>query len=124
MRKRWIGLLLMIAFGFSFSLCLTAESQELKNRFLQRKPPINEMKKRESIGENNLGLLTIRGSVNEEERRIVEEENIDRQAVYTEIAEKHNVPVEEVGKRRALKIAQIALPGHWLQNPEGKWYRK
>jgi len=128
MRRRWIGLFLMflmIAIGCSFSLCLTAQDdQGLKARFLQRKPFIDEMKNRGAIGENNVALLAFRGSVNEQERKIVEEENTDRRTIYMKIAKKHGVPVEEVGGRRALKTAQIALPGHWLQDPKGNWYRK
>lgn len=125
MKRQWIGIFLMLAIGCSFSLCLTAQSnQELKARFLQRKPFIDKMKDREDIGENNLGSLTIRGNVNEQERKIVEEENADRRIIYMRIAKRLGVPVEEVGRRRALKIARMASPGHWLQAPKGNWYRK
>ena len=127
MRKQWIVLFLTAAimFSISFPLSLTAQEDEgLKERFLKRKPAIDGMKNRGAVGENNRGFLAFRGHVNEQERRIVEEENTDRRTVYTRIAQRHGVPVETVGKRRALKIAQIASPGHWLQDPKGNWYRK
>jgi uncharacterized protein YdbL (DUF1318 family) len=130
MRTRWMGLFLIIAVIFSFSLTLRImaqdedESQDLKARFLQRKPLIDAMKNRGAVGENNVGFLAFRGSVDERERRVVEEENGDRRTVYLGIAGKHGVPVEEVGRRRAIKIAQISPPGHWLQDPQGNWYRK
>lgn len=127
MRTRWMGLCLIIAIVFSFSLCLSARGggdRDIKTRILERKPIIDEMKNRGAVGENNVGILDFRGSVDERERKIVEEENRDRRIIYMRIAKRHGVPPEEVGRRRAIKIAQIAPPGHWLQDPSGNWYRK
>ncbi len=124
MRRQWISILLVIGFVFSLSLVLAAQGAELKQRFIKRTPAINGMKARGVVGENNTGNLVVRGQVSAQERRIVNEENVDRRTIYTQIAKRNGTPVEIVGKQRAVKIARNAPPGHWLQSPEGKWYRK
>jgi len=113
----FIGFFLAVVF-------LTAEGQALKARFLQRKPVIERMKKQEKVGENNVGKLVPRARLNEEENKIVRAENADREKVYQKIAGKLNISILKVGQRRALQIAQRASPGHWLQHPDGHWYRK
>jgi uncharacterized protein YdbL (DUF1318 family) len=96
----------------------------LKARFLQRKPVIERMKNQEKVGENNVGKLVPRAQLNKNENGIVRAENADRETVYQEIARKFNISLLKVGQRRALKIAELARPGHWLQHPDGHWYRK
>lgn len=103
-----------------------AESNELKARFLERKPLLDKMKDLGWIGENILGFLEFRSEtgMSEENGKAVEAENADRKTVYAEIAAQVNVDIFEVGKRRAVQIAKLAAPGHWLQDAEGRWYRK
>ena len=103
-----------------------AESAELKERFLQRKPLLEKMKNQGWIGENNLGFLTFRGAAgkSEENMKTVQAENEDRKTVYAEISAKVNTAIEEVGKRRAAQIATLAAAGQWLQDAEGNWYQK
>ena len=113
----FIGFFLAVVF-------LTAEDQALKERFLQRKPVIEGMKNQEKVGENNAGKLVPRAQLNGNENEIVNAENADREKVYQEIAGRLNITLLEVGKRRALQIAELASPGHWLQHPDGHWYRK
>jgi uncharacterized protein YdbL (DUF1318 family) len=113
----FIGLFLAVVF-------LTAEDQALKSRFLQRKPVIEGMKNQEKVGENNVGKLVPRAQLNKNENAIVHAENADRETVYQEIAGKFNISLLKVGQRRALQIAELARPGHWLQHPDGHWYRK
>jgi uncharacterized protein YdbL (DUF1318 family) len=113
----FIGFFLAVVFS-------TAEDQALKARFLQRKPVIERMKNQEKVGENNVGKLVPRAQLNENENGIVRAENADRETVYQEIAGKFNISLLKVGQRRALQIAELARPGHWLQHPDGHWYRK
>lgn len=103
-----------------------AENAELKARFLERKPLLDKMKDLGWVGENNLGFLEFRSETgkSEENGKVVEAENADRKTVYAEIAAQVNVDIVEVGKRRAVQIARLAAPGHWLQDAEGRWYRK
>lgn len=103
-----------------------AESAELKERFLQRKPLLEKLKNLGWIGENNLGFLAFRSSVGESEEnaQVIQAENEDRKTVYMEIAVKLNTSAEEVGKRRAVQIAALAAVGHWLQDGSGNWVQK
>jgi uncharacterized protein YdbL (DUF1318 family) len=111
---------------FLLTIFVQAESAELKERFLQRKPLLEQMKNQEWLAENNLGFLIFRGAAgqSEENMKVVQAENEDRKTVYAEIAVKVNTSVEEVGKRRAAQIAAFAAVGHWLQDVSGNWYQK
>jgi uncharacterized protein YdbL (DUF1318 family) len=111
---------------FLLAVAVQAESAELKERFLQRKPLLEQMKSLEWIGENNLGFLAFRSSTgqSEENIQVIQAENEDRKTVYMEIALKLNTSAEEVGKRRAVQIAALAAVGQWLQDGTGHWYQK
>ena len=122
MKARWS--LLFFAGIFPVRRFLTAEDPALKDRFLQRKPIIDEWKIQAKVGEDNLGKLVSRAPLNDKEKEIVGAENADRETVYQEIAAKLNITLVEVGKRRAVQIAGLASPGTWLQHPDGHWYQK
>ncbi|MCJ7524380.1 MAG: YdbL family protein [Candidatus Aminicenantes bacterium] len=111
---------------FLLAVFVQGESAELKERFLQRKPLLEQMKTLEWIAENNLGFLAFRSEAGQskENTKVVNAENQDRKTVYAEIAVKVNTSAEEVGKRRAVQIAALAAVGHWLQDAEGNWYQK
>jgi uncharacterized protein YdbL (DUF1318 family) len=111
---------------FLLAAAAPAESVELKERFLQRKPLLEKLKTLGWIGENNLGFLAFRNGTgqSEENALAIAAENEDRKTVYTEIAAKLNTSAEEVGKRRAVQIAALAVVGHWLQNADGNWVQK
>ena len=111
---------------FLLSLCAQAETVELKDRFLQRKPLLENMKDQGWIGENNLGFLSFRGAAGQskENVQLVQAENDDRKTVYAEISAKVNTSLIEVGKRRAVQIAAMAAVGQWLQDADGNWYQK
>jgi hypothetical protein len=119
-------LAVLLAGLFLLAMFVQAESAELKERFLQRKPLLEQLKNREWIGENNLGFLVFRDDAgkSDENVRNVLAENEDRKTVYGEIAVKVNTSIEEVGKRRAAQIAAVAAIGHWLQDAAGNWYQK
>ena len=80
----------LLAGLFLLAVFVQAESAELKERFLQRKPLLEQMKNQEWIGENNLGFLAFRSTdgQSEENIQIVQAENEDRKTVYAEIAVK------------------------------------
>jgi len=110
---------------FLLAAAVQAESAELKEKFLQRKPLLDKLKTLEWIGENNLGFLAFRSDTgqSEENALAVQAENEDRKTVYMEIAVKLNTSAQEVGKRRAVQIAALAAVGHWLQDADGNWYQ-
>ncbi|MCX6558528.1 MAG: DUF1318 domain-containing protein [Candidatus Aminicenantes bacterium] len=116
----------LLAGLFLLAIFVQAESAELKERFLQRKPLLEQLKNQEWIGENNLGFLVFRNDAgkSEENVRIVQAENEDRKTVYAEIAIKVNTSADEVGKRRAAQIAAGAAVGQWLQDAAGNWHQK
>jgi len=116
----------LLAGLFLLALFVQAESAELKERFLQRKPLLENMKNQGWVGENNLGFLSFRGAAGQskENTQVVQAENEDRKTVYAEIAAKVNTSVADVGKRRAAQIAPLAAVGQWLQDADGNWYQK
>ena len=116
----------LLAGLFLLAVSVQAESAELKGKFLQRKPLLEQLKNQELIGENNLGFLEFRSAdgQSKENTQIIQAENEDRKTVYAEIAVKVNTSAEDVGKRRAVQIAALAAVGQWLQDAEGNWYQK
>lgn len=99
-------------------------SEELTERFRERAPAVDSLRASGLVGENNRGLMTPRGTLSQEQGRIVEAENRDRLAFYALIAERRNLTVDQVGRVRARAIAERSSAGVWLQNQEGEWYQK
>lgn len=123
--KRSKFIVLFITLFLGAQVFMTGQSDELKGRFIKRKPHINKMKNTGLVGENNKGFLAFRrGNPSEAQQKTVAAENADRRIVYQGIAKNVGATVEVVGRRRAAQIAKKASPGHWLQDAEGNWYRK
>lgn len=101
----------------------TAWAQDIKTRMRERLPVILDLKVRGVVGENNQGYLEmLRGQT--EKRAVVSAENDDRRAIYAQIARATGAPVDVVGRRRAMQIAEKADAGEWLQDASGRWHRK
>ena len=111
---------------FLLAIFVQGQSAELKERFLQRLPLLENMKDQGWVGENNLGFLAFLSEAGQskENTKVVNAENQDRKTVYAEIAVKVNASAEAVGRRRAVQIATLAAVGHWLQDSEDNWYQK
>ena len=115
---------------FSFTLILLLVStacaqnlQSVKSRMLDRKPAIDTLKGQGLIGEGSDGYLHMR-QANAGAQNVLNAENADRRTVYAAIAKSQGANVATVASRRALQLAEIASPGHWLQKPDGSWYKK
>lgn len=113
-----------------FALCCAlavnswaGELDAVKARMKERIPVLDDLKARKVIGEDNRGYVAYPGSAKEKEG-VVAAENQDRKAVYAAIAAETKSPAEVVGKRRALKIAEVAKPGTMIQEPDGSWNEK
>lgn len=106
-----------------FLLSSVGFADGIKDRMKARKPAIKALKTAGVVGENNLGYLEFVNNKKEKEN-VVNAENQDRKKVYAAIAQKQGVSAEDVGRRRALQISEIADKGEWLQNKAGKWYQK
>lgn len=100
-----------------------SDMEAIKARMMERLPVIMELKAEGIIGENNKGYLQFIGEKRVKED-IVNAENNDRRTVYEAIAKEEKVTVEFVGTRRALQIVEKAVPGEWLQDKKGNWYKK
>ena len=100
-----------------------ASSKAIKKRMIERLPTIRALKEKGLIGENNKGYLEFVGN-KKENANVIEAENADRKKVYGAIAKQQGTTVELVGKHRAIQIARKAKPGEWLQDANGKWYKK
>ena len=98
-------------------------AKEIQARMLARLPEIKALKDKGLVGENNQGLLEFVGQ-QKEKQDVVAAENQDRAMVYEAIAKQQGITVELVGKHRAVQIADKARTGEWLQDADGKWYRK
>lgn len=113
------------------ALCVVAVSAfaaesaaDLRRRMEQRLPAIDRLKTAETVGENNRGLLEVRGSGGADAAAVVADENRDREAVYALIAKETGASVESVGRARARQIAANSRPGVWVQDERGQWKKK
>ena len=100
-----------------------ASAKEIRGRMIARLPEIKALKAKGLVGENNKGYLEFVGQ-QKEKQEVVAAENQDRQKVYKAIAKQQATTVELVGKHRAIQIAAKAQAGEWLQDANGKWYKK
>tara|TARA_R100000027_G_scaffold254_1_gene281 strand:+ start:9618 stop:9989 length:372 start_codon:yes stop_codon:yes gene_type:complete len=97
---------------------------QIRNQMAERLPAIDDLKEDGLIGESKDGLLSIRGSISPEQRKMVEAENKDRMTVYNAIAKQTGQPVSKVQEQRAAQLAKTSAPGVWLQDAKGNWYQK
>lgn len=118
-----IMLSVMLLCGLIANAAAFAGAQEIKNRMKARLSAIADLKKQGVIGEDNRGYLQFVGNT-KTQQDVIDAENADRKLVYEAIAKNQGSTADVVGKRRALKIAQKAAPGEWLQDTNGKWYEK
>ena len=111
-----------------FSCCISfaLDAKDIKARMVERASVIQTLKSKGIAGESNQGYLEVmpEGKANDNDKVTVNDENSDRKAVYTAIGKQQGTDITLVGKRRALKIAENAAPGEWLQDEAGKWYKK
>jgi hypothetical protein len=101
-----------------------AQSPVLRQRMLERLPKIDALKAEGVVGENNQGFLSERAALGPAQASLVADENADRVLVYEDIARRSNTDAATVGRERAEQIADRAAPGCWLQDKNGRWYRK
>ena len=101
----------------------TSTASGIKERMKQRRPAIVELKTKGIVGENNQGYLAfVTGQTSQE--ALVLDENKDRKTIYTHIAKQQNTSLDLVEKRRAITLAERAIPGEFIQNAQGAWIKK
>lgn len=117
--SRGIATLLVLIMGV-----VSLPAQDAASRIRARLPEIDAFKAAGVVGENNKGLLQARTELTEAQEALVAAENADRLELYKLVARRQGKSVEEVGEQRAVRIAQQALSGVWLQNAQDEWYKK
>ena len=123
-KRNTLTILTTIFAVFFLTAMAAAQGDATKQRMLQRRPAIDKLLISGAVGENNQGLLAVRGSVAPNDKKLVDDENRDRGEVYQAIAGKTGKTAAAVGQQRAADIAASAVKGVWLQKPDGKWYQK
>jgi len=105
----------------------------LKSSMANRFPQLQPLYAKGAIGETNNGYLAIRdvSALSLKERadlnRLVEQENADRRALYTEIIRGNNLAVNtlpDVEKLFANSWRDKSSPGWWIQQDGGQWAKK
>ena len=122
-RQRFFSLLAGLMFVLVFCSVAGAAINGLKERMAARLPEIVALKDKGVIGEDNKGYLQFVGAA-KEKAELVQVENDDRLQVYQAIAKQQGTTDDLVGRRRGQQIVEIALPGQWLQDANGSWYKK
>jgi uncharacterized protein YdbL (DUF1318 family) len=115
---------LLALFCLSALVAASQDAGALRQRMDQRLPAIDSMKAKQIVGENNRGLLEVRGAASTEQQQLITAENNDRAAVYSLLAKQTGASADDVGRARAKKIAAGSAPGVWLQDESGKWFKK
>ncbi len=122
MKHKGIVLICVLIVGI-ISFGGMAWGQDIKARMRARLPEVKALKSNGAVGENNQGYLSIRKKP-AAKNAVVDAENKDRRRIYQAIAKKQGTTPKLVGQRRAIQIAQKAVPGTWIQGPKGKWKQK
>ncbi len=111
----------------------TPAIRSLKASMAARYPQLQPMYSKGAIGETNTGYVAIRdtGALSLKERadvnRLVEQENADRRALYTEIIKANNLDMgtlSEVQRLFANSWRDKSSPGWWVQQDNGQWVKK
>ena len=109
--------------GFAAVASAADDLNAVKSRMAERLAQIDKLKAQGVVGENNRGMMELRGG-NVDAGDAVAAENRDRGIVYAEIARQTGTSVEQVARHRARQIASSSAPGVWLQKDDGSWYKK
>ncbi len=122
-RRNYTRLPLIIGLLLVLLMAIPAWGQGIKERMKARVPAIITLKNSGIVGEGYDGYLRFVGA-KRDQQNVVQAENADRKIVYESVAKKQSTTAALVGKRRALQLAKIAASGHYLQKPDGTWYKK
>ena len=117
----------LLLFLLTACLCLASTGQSVQSaaeRIKERLPRVDNLKAEGKVGETYEGYLAPREDLGPRHQSILEAENADRRIIYRSVAERADQTVEAVGRQRAIRIAELARPGVWLQRPGGEWFRK
>lgn len=125
MKKMIRVFLSVLIFASCFSAVQGADAKTLKKNMKERLTKIVDLKKRGIVGEDNKGYLApVEQTLNEADAALVKAENADRKTIYTAIGKQQGASAEDVGKRRAIRLSNLAFPGTYVMDETGKWVKK
>ena len=115
MTKKWTKAVLS---GAAFALALGGLVTPAQ---AQRDPAYAAARAAGQVGEKMDGYLGIVGAETAELRRIVNDINIKRRAVYSERAQATNATLEEYALSAGCQAILATTPGEKYQAPDGSW---
>jgi uncharacterized protein YdbL (DUF1318 family) len=120
----WLRALCVVLLASSVTLADEDSKEELRQRFKDRYPEIQKLKTDGVVGETFEGYLEPPGSIDDDARKLMDEENSDRRKLYQIIADEEGTTPEVVARRNAERNFRRAKPGEYLKGEDGKWYQK
>lgn len=89
--------------------------------FAQRDPAYAAAREAGKVGEKMDGYLGIVGAETEPLRRVVNDINIKRRALYSQRAQATNATLEEYALTAGCQAIAATAPGEMYQAPDGSW---
>ncbi len=133
-RLRIPGLGATVAYAAAVDLNVSTPAiRSIKASMAARYPQLQPMYAKGAVGETNTGYVALRDTavLSLKERadvtRLVDQENADRRALYTEIIKANNLDagtLSEVQRLFANSWRDKSSPGWWIQQDNGQWVKK
>ncbi|KUO53465.1 MAG: hypothetical protein APF82_05815 [Sphingomonadales bacterium BRH_c42] len=90
----------------------------------QRDPAYDAARSSGNIGEKMDGYLGIVGATTPDLKRLVDDINIKRRAVYAARAQENNATLEEYAISAGCQLVLKTVPGEKYQAPDGAWHTR
>ncbi len=104
-----------------------ADKKQLQARFEQRYPQLLQYKSQGKIGETPAGTIEAVDAKYLSDaslKKLVADENSDRQELYNIIAKEENTTPQKVAELSAKHNYEKARPGDYLKQSDGTWKKK
>jgi uncharacterized protein YdbL (DUF1318 family) len=102
----------------------TVDMEVIQERMKARLPELAKLKDEGKIGEAYNGMVAARDGVDDDQKKLVDEENMDRLQVYNYMAQKFDITPKQVAISRHSKIRKAAKEGTWFKDKDGNWSQK
>lgn len=84
---------------------------------------LDEARQQGLVGETFTGYIALVRETSEA-KKLVEEINAARLESYQQLAQRNNIPVNEVAKMAGQKLVARAKPGEYVRGLNGRWLQK
>jgi len=100
-----------------------ALKDDLQKKMAARNADVRALWDSKLVGESHTGLLVARGTLTDAQKKLVDEENADRSALYADEAAAKKVSTDEVALAYYAARIGYAKKGAWYEkrNPAGTW---